>query len=114
MKDYACENEEKALPFSEYGFNEGNTQVVPVDIEDVKIDLSLCIEERIRSYVQQIKDPYQFRCKGMVVRIAFSDTDETIEDRLEAYIRLRKTKLFSCNTDKSGGEGSQASIVGYR
>ena len=32
-----------------------------VDIQNVKIDRSLPMEERIRSYVEQVKDPYHFR-----------------------------------------------------
>ena len=32
-----------------------------VDIRDVKIDRSLPMEERVRSYVEQVKDPYHFR-----------------------------------------------------
>lgn len=63
---------------------------VPVDIADIEIDTSLPTEERIRSYINQIRDPYVFRCQGITVRIAFSDTDKTIEDRLEAYFRHRQ------------------------
>ena len=33
-----------------------------VDIRDVHIDRSLPIEERIRSFVEQIKNPYCFKC----------------------------------------------------
>lgn len=33
-----------------------------VDIRDVKVDRSLPVEDRIRSYVEQVKDPYCFRC----------------------------------------------------
>ena len=32
-----------------------------VDIRDVKVDRSLPTEERIKSYVQQVKHPYVFR-----------------------------------------------------
>lgn len=32
-----------------------------VDIRDVKVDRSLPVEDRIRSYVEQVKDPYCFR-----------------------------------------------------
>ena len=33
-----------------------------VDIRDVKIDRSLPLEERVRSFVEQIKNPYCVRC----------------------------------------------------
>ena len=42
----------------------------PVDITDINIDYSLPREERIRAYLQQIKDPYKFEHKGVVVNIA--------------------------------------------
>ena len=58
-----------------------------VDIADVQIDMSLSRAERMKSYIRQIKDPYRFRCNGIVVTVAFADTDATIEDRLEEYIR---------------------------
>lgn len=60
-----------------------------VDIADVQIDMSLSRAERMRSYIRQIKDPYRFRCNGIIVTTAFADTDATIEDRLEEYIRQR-------------------------
>ena len=33
-----------------------------VDIRDVSIDRTLPKEERVRSFIQQIKNPYCFRC----------------------------------------------------
>ena len=61
-----------------------------VDIADVQIDMSLSRAERMKSYIRQIKDPYKYRCNGIVITVAFADTDATIEDRLEEYIRQRQ------------------------
>ena len=61
-----------------------------VEITDVQIDMSLSRAERMQSYIRQIKDPYKYRCNGIVVTVAFADTDATIEDRLEEYIRQRQ------------------------
>ncbi len=58
-----------------------------VDIHDVKIDRTLPMEERIRSFVEQIKNPYCFKCGEVVVKMAFSDTEATLEDRMEHYLR---------------------------
>ena len=52
-----------------------------VDIHDVTIDRTLSKEERIRSFVEQIKNPYCFRCGEAVVKMSFMDTDVTLEDR---------------------------------
>lgn len=51
-----------------------------VDIRDVKIDRALPAEERIRSFVEQIRDPYKFRVGDVVVEVSFADTQNTITD----------------------------------
>ena len=51
-----------------------------VDIRDVRIDSSLPTEERIKSFVEQIKDPYQFKVESTVVRVTFANTQNTITD----------------------------------
>ena len=38
-----------------------------VDIRDVKIDRSQPVEERMKSYVEQIKNPYLFKVGNTVV-----------------------------------------------
>ena len=58
-----------------------------VDIRDVKIDRSLSKEERIRSFVEQVKNPYCFKCGDVAVKMVFADTDVSLEDRLEHYLR---------------------------
>lgn len=51
-----------------------------VDIRDVKVDQTKSSEERIRSYVKQIKNPYCFRVGNVKVRVAYSGKDETLND----------------------------------
>ncbi len=58
-----------------------------VDIRDVKIDRSLPKEDRIRSFVEQVKNPYCFKCGDVAVKMVFADTDVTLEDRMEHYLR---------------------------
>ena len=60
---------------------------VLVDIRDVKIDRTLPKEERIRSFVEQIKNPYCFKVGEVAVKMAFADTEVTLEDRMEHYLR---------------------------
>ncbi len=55
------------------------------DIRDVKIDPDLPREERIKSFLDQIGNPYLFRCNGHVVRVKFAETDRTLEDCLHDY-----------------------------
>ena len=60
-----------------------------VDIRDVVIDRSLPKQERIRSFLQQIKNPYVFKVGDVVVKTVFADTDRTFEDCLESYLENR-------------------------
>lgn len=58
-----------------------------VDIRDVVIDQDAPKEERIKSFLRQIKNPYCFKVGNVVVKTTFSDTDVTLDDRLEHYFR---------------------------
>jgi hypothetical protein len=60
-----------------------------VDIRDVHIDRSLTKDERIRSFVQQIRNPYCFKCGNVVVKTSFADTDVTLEERMEHFLRSK-------------------------
>ena len=51
-----------------------------VDIRDVKIDRSAPLEERMKSYVKQIKNPYMFKVGNTVVRVSYANTQQTIND----------------------------------
>ena len=51
-----------------------------VDIRDVKIDRTLPVEERMKSYVEQIKNPYLFKVGNTVVRVSYANTQSTIND----------------------------------
>ena len=58
-----------------------------VDICDVKIDKNLPQSERIRDFIRQIKNPYCYKCGKAIVKVSFSDTTATLEDRLEHYLK---------------------------
>ncbi len=51
-----------------------------VDIRDVKIDRSQSLEERVLSYVEQIKNPYMFKVGNTIVRVSYANTQATIND----------------------------------
>ena len=51
-----------------------------VDILDVKIDRSKPVEERMKSYVEQIKNPYLFKVGNTIVRVSYANTQATIND----------------------------------
>ena len=45
-------------------------------------DQSLSKEERIKSYLEQMEDPYHYIDNGTTVRLRFADTSESLTDRL--------------------------------
>lgn len=51
-----------------------------VDIRDVKIDRSMSVEDRMKSYMEQIKNPYMFKVGNTVVRVSYANTQATIND----------------------------------
>lgn len=57
-----------------------NTFEELVDIRNVKIDRNLPSDERIRSFIEQIKNPYCFKVEDTVVKVSFADTPNTITD----------------------------------
>ena len=57
-----------------------------VDIRDVVIDKSLPLEERVRSYVEQIKDPYCVKVGDVVVRVSYADKDKSLTDSFTSMI----------------------------
>jgi hypothetical protein len=64
--------------------NAGNSELV--DIRDVKIDTSLPLEERMKSYIRQIKNPHHYKYGDITVRISFTNTDATLEDRIKQLL----------------------------
>lgn len=55
------------------------------DIKGVVIDTTKPCGERIKSFVEQIGNPYCYLDNGVVVEVGFSDTDISLQDRLSAY-----------------------------
>ena len=55
-----------------------------VDVGDVRINMNLPVEEKIKDYIRQIKNPYCFLSNGVVVKIRFSG-DRKLEDNILQY-----------------------------
>ena len=58
-----------------------------VDIESVKINQELPVEERVKDYVRQIKNPYCYISHGTIVKIGFSG-NRTLEECLAACVSM--------------------------
>jgi len=58
-----------------------------VDIRDVNIDPDLPFEEKAIAYLSQIKNPYFFKCRDVIVKINHADTETTLDDCMEGFYR---------------------------
>ena len=56
------------------------TQNDLVDIRDVHINPNQSKEDRVKSFVQQIKDPYNFKVGDVVVHVSYAATARSIND----------------------------------
>ena len=58
-----------------------------VDAADVHIDTDLPKMERMLDFIKKVKNPYCFRSGKIVVKVGYSDTQITIDDKMESYLR---------------------------
>ena len=56
-----------------------------VDLRDVKINTALPREERFIDFLTQIKNPFCYKHGKATIKISHTDTEATLEDRLESY-----------------------------
>ena len=57
-----------------------------VDIRDVKVNTALPKQERALDFIRQIGNPYCYKHGKYVVKVGFSDTEVSLEERLAGYI----------------------------
>lgn len=62
-----------------------------VDINDVHIDTSLPPAERLHSYLEQVENPYCFRCGDTPVRVNFAQGGNDLSEILKRYFMGLKT-----------------------
>ena len=55
------------------------------DIKDVVIDTTKPCQERVKSYIEQIGNPYCYLDHDVVVQIGYADTGVSLHDRLVSY-----------------------------
>ena len=59
------------------------------DIRDVEINTELPKRERMLDFISQIGNPYCYRHGSYMVKVSFTDTDATLEERMLSYIRSK-------------------------
>ena len=75
-----------------------------VNIETVHIDPDLPPAERLLNYLEQIKNPYCFRCGDTAVRISFAADGDNLQRWRQsakypekALCKRKRRLIFSCN-----------------
>lgn len=58
-----------------------------VERSTVKIDPNATREERLQSYIKQIKNPYCYMDGKTAVKISFAETNTTMEDCIAHYLK---------------------------
>lgn len=59
-----------------------------VDIRDVQVQKELPREARIKSFVEQIKNPYCFKVGPVVVNVSYSNSGATLNDRFVEMLSI--------------------------
>ncbi len=59
------------------------------DIRDVKVNTELSKQDRLMDFIRQIGNPYCYRHGEYVVKVSYTDTEVSLEDRMLAYIRSK-------------------------
>ena len=57
-----------------------------VDLQEISIDHSLPIEQRVKDLVAKIKNPYCFKVGDVVVKVAFSKNGNSFEEQFEKML----------------------------
>ena len=58
-----------------------------VDITEIEINMKQAVSVRAENYVKQVGNPFLVRVGEYVVKIGYSDCQETLNDRMHEYIR---------------------------
>ena len=62
-----------------------------VDLRSVSVDKSLSVPERMRSFVDQVKNPYLFKVDDIAVKVEFS-SGKSFEDSLLSFLLAEKSR----------------------
>lgn len=58
-----------------------------VDLRDVHVDTALPQQERLRSFIEQVRDPYRFRVGDVVVNVSYTGGG-TLNDRFAEMMSM--------------------------
>jgi len=56
------------------------------EITDIRINDSLPKQERILDFIKKIRNPYCFKCNGMIIKLEFANEGMSFEEGLIQYL----------------------------
>ena len=71
------------------GFEDIQTDQL-ADIQSLKIEPSLPVEERIKKYCELVKNPYYFKVGKTPVRLRYKNNGKTIDEVIERHFLKAK------------------------
>lgn len=57
-----------------------------VDLQEISIDQSLPIKQRVKDFVAKVKNPYCFKVGDVVVKVAFNHDGNSFEEQFEKML----------------------------
>ncbi|GMQ58622.1 hypothetical protein AN1V17_30170 [Vallitalea sediminicola] len=57
-----------------------------VDIRDVHIEKHQSKEEKIKSFIDQVKNPYCYKCGNVVVKVSYDKNKVTMQEKMKHYL----------------------------
>jgi hypothetical protein len=57
-----------------------------VDIQNITVNGKLPKNQRIMQFIEDIKDPYHYKCEGTLITVKYADTPFRIQYCLNNYI----------------------------
>ncbi len=59
-----------------------------VDVESVTINTKLPVSERKQQFIDQVGNPYIFKCNGIIVKNTYSEDGKSLDELVEKLITL--------------------------
>jgi len=56
------------------------------DISNIEIDKSKSVESRIRTYLEQVGNPFLVKAGEYILKFTYADCDKDLDDRMVEYV----------------------------
>lgn len=61
------------------------------DVADLEVDTKKKLSERLKTFLDEIKNPYIMQCGKTIVEVEFSNSKKTIDSQIKSYLKSLKT-----------------------